>query len=251
MVEDRALAGQTALVTGASAGIGRETAKALASDGANVALGARRKSRLRSIADDIEAEAGVETLVVPTDVTDEADVEAMVEETVDRFGRLDVVVNSAGTGQEKGVAFEEFETEQYRTVMGVNTDGLFFTSRAAVPHLRETDGILIFVGSLAGQYPRPGNPMYAASKWWTRGFALSLAGQLGEDDIGVTVVNPTEVRTEFGKEFRDAASKDQFAPGEVTEPEEVAEAIAFAARQDPPNTVAELDLYRRDVLTDL
>ncbi|MFC7133242.1 MULTISPECIES: SDR family oxidoreductase [Salinibaculum] len=251
MVAEKPLATQTALVTGASAGIGRETAKTLAGDGANVVLAARRERRLLSIASDIEAEHGVETIAVPTDVTDETDVEALVEAAIDRFGQLDVVVNSAGTGQEKGLAIEEYDTEQYRTVMGVNTDGLFFTSRAAVPHLRETDGILIFVGSLAGQYPRPGNPMYAASKWWTRGFALSLAGQVGEDDVGVTIVNPTEVRTEFAKEFRDELSKDQFDPGEVTEPEEVAEAIAFAARQEPPNTVAELDLYRRDVLTDL
>jgi NADP-dependent 3-hydroxy acid dehydrogenase YdfG len=125
---------------------------------------------------------------------------------------------------------------------------MFFTARAALPHLRASSGILVFVGSFAGQYPRPGSPVYAATKWWTRGFALSLAGQVGDEDVGVTVVNPSEVRTSFGEEFgdEDAAFERRFDPGEVTEPDDVAEAIAFAATRDPPNAVTELDLFRRD-----
>jgi NADP-dependent 3-hydroxy acid dehydrogenase YdfG len=242
------LSDAAALVTGASAGIGRATARVLARDGANVALAARRPERLHEIADDIEAEYGVDTLPVPTDVTDESAVEALVERTVGAFGALDVVVNNAGTGTEPGVAVEDLDTEQYRTVMDVNTDGMFFTARAALPYLRESQGTLIFVGSFAGQYPRPGNPVYAATKWWTRGFALSLAGQVGDDDVGVSVINPTEVRTKFGKDFapEEELFTEQFDPGEVTEPETVAEAIAFAARQDPPDAVTELDLFRRD-----
>jgi NADP-dependent 3-hydroxy acid dehydrogenase YdfG len=237
-----------ALVTGASAGIGRETVRALARDGADVALLARREDRLRTIAADVEADYGVDTLVLPTDVTDERAVEEAVETTVEAFGGLDVVVNNAATGTEPGVDVEDLETEQYRTVMAVNTDGMFYVTRAALPHLRESTGVLVFVGSFAGQYPRPAAPVYAASKWWTRGFALSLAAQVGDQDVAVTVVNPTEVRTEFGKDFREEGelSKERYEPGEVTEPEDVAEGIAFAARQEPPNAVTELDLYRRD-----
>lgn len=242
------LEGKAALVTGASAGIGRETAYALARDGANVALAARRGSRLREVAATVEDDYDVETLVVPTDVTDETEVDEMIAATVDEFGTLDVVVNNAGTGTEPGVAVEDLETDQYRTVMAVNTDGMFFTSRAALPHLRNSSGLLVFVGSFAGRFPRSKMPIYAATKWWTRGFAFSLAGQVGDADVGVTVVNPSEVRTEFGKEFRGEAelSKERYEPGEVTEPTEVAEAIAFAARQEPPDVVSELDLYRRD-----
>jgi NADP-dependent 3-hydroxy acid dehydrogenase YdfG len=248
MGETAPLDGKAALVTGASAGIGRETAKALAADGADVALAARREERLDDIAADVEAEHGVETLVVPTDVTDEAAVEETIETVVDAFGGLDIVVNNAGTGTEPGVTVEDLDTEQYRTVMDVNTDGMFFTARAAIPHLRDSEGVLVFVGSFAGHYPRPGAPVYAATKWWTRGFALSLAGQIGDDDVAVTVVNPSEVRTEFGKDFREEEelSKERYEPREVTEPEDVAEAIAFAAREESPNAVAELDLYRRD-----
>ena len=231
-----------ALVTGASAGIGEATARALAREGADVALAARRRERLGSIAAGIESEFGVETLVIPTDVRDEAAVEAMVTETVETFGRLDVLVNNAGLGVGGDVA--ETTSEQYRLMMDTNVDGVFFATRAAIPHLRETDGNLVFVGSFAGQYPRPGNPIYAATKWWVRGFAHSLEGQIGPDGVGVTVVNPTEVRTEFASEESESF-EERFESGEVAEPEEVADAVAFAAAQDR-STVHEIDLYRRD-----
>jgi len=78
------------------------------------------------------------------------------------------------------------------------------------------------------------------------GFAKSLAGQVGTDDIAVSIVNPSEVRTEFGKEFREQTSEERYERDEVTGPRAVADAIAFAARQETPNTVSELDLYRRD-----
>ncbi len=231
-----------ALVTGASSGIGEATAHALAREGANVALAARRQERLESIADDIEAAFGVETLAVPADVRDEAAVEAMVDTTVDAFGRLDVLVNNAGLGV--GGDVEATTTDQYRLMMETNVDGVFFATRAALPHLRETAGNLVVVGSFAGQYPRPGNPIYAATKWWVRGFAHSLEGQIGPDGVGVSVVNPTEVRTEFGSEESESF-EERFESGEVAEPEEVADAVAFAAAQDR-STVHEIDLYRRD-----
>jgi len=248
MSEEPPLSGKAALVTGASAGIGRETAMALARDGADVAIAARREERLESIAADVESAHGVETLVVPTDVSEEASVEAMVTDAVAAFGDLDVVVANAGTGTGPGIPVEDLPTDQYRTVTDVNVDGMFYTARAALPHLRASAGTLVFVASFAGKYPRPGSPVYAATKWWTRGFALSLAGQVGPDDVGVTVVNPSEVRTEFGKEYRedDELAKERFDPADVTNPEDVAEAIAFAARAEPPNAVTELDLYRRD-----
>ncbi|MFD1597616.1 SDR family oxidoreductase [Halobellus rarus] len=231
-----------ALVTGASAGIGKATARALASEGADIALAARRRERLEEIADELESTFDAETLVVPTDVRDETAVEAMVETTVETFGRLDILVNNAGLGV--GGDVEETTSEEYRLMMETNVDGVFFATQAAVPHLRETSGNLVFVGSFAGQYPRPTNPMYAATKWWVRGFAHSVEGQIGPDGIGVSVVNPTEVRTEFGSE-EDDSFEERFEPEEVTEPEEIADAIVFAASQDR-STVHEIDLYRRD-----
>lgn len=240
------LDGDTAIITGSSSGIGRATAHRLAQEGANVVLAARRGDRLETLAQTLESEYDVTAVSVPTDVTDEEAVRALVDTTIERFDSLDVVVSNAGLA--RGRDTESMTTDDYRTMMDVNCDGMFFVTRESLPHLRESKGTLVMVGSFAGQYPRPFNPVYAATKWWTQGFALSLAGQVGDEDVGVTVVNPSEVRTEFGKEYRDQSelSKERYEPGDITEPETVAEAIAFAARQEPPDAVTELDLYRRD-----
>jgi len=238
----RAIDGQTAIVTGASAGIGRATVHALAREGARVVLAARREERLAEIATTVADEYDAETHVVPTDVTDEDAVATLVEATVSEFGGLDLVVNNAGLA--RGADIEHMSTEDYRTMMDVNVDGMFFTTREAIPHLRESEGSLIFIGSFAGKYPRPFNPVYAASKWWTRGFAKSVSAQVGTEDVGVTVINPSEVRTEFGGVYGETFA-ERFDEGEVSEPEEIAEAVVFAAEQGP-SMASEIDMFRRD-----
>ena len=240
-----ALQGRTAIVTGASAGIGAATARALADAGANVVLAARSEDRLRSLADEIEATHDVEALVVPTDVREEAAVDALIEETAAAFGGIDVLVNNAGLARGSDVV--ELSTEQYETIQETNVDGVFYATRAALPHLRERGGHLVFLGSFAGQYPRPFNPVYAASKWWVRGFAASVSAQVG-DAVGVTVINPSEVRSAFqasdGRPFAEV-----FEENEVTEPEEIADAIVFAASREG-SSASEIDLYRRDKFAD-
>ncbi|MFT4891758.1 MAG: NADP-dependent 3-hydroxy acid dehydrogenase YdfG [Halobacteriales archaeon] len=244
MTDTDPLDGDTAVITGASSGIGAETARLLAADGANVVLAARREGRLEELVDELEGAHGVDAVAVPTNVREEAAVEALIDETVDTFGGLDVLVNNAGLARGSDVA--ELSTEDYRTMMETNVDGTVFATRAAIPHLVESEGHLVFLGSFAGQYPRPFNPVYAATKWAVRGFALSMEASLGPEGVAVTVVNPSEVRTEFGSELGEAF-EDRFDPGEVTEPEEVAEAIRFAVRQDG-STMSEIDVYRRDKL---
>ena len=235
------------IVTGASAGIGCATVHALAREGARVVLAARREERLDEIAETVAAEYDAETHVVPTNVRDEDAVATLVEATVSEFDGLDLVVNNAGLA--RGADVEHMTTEEYRTMMEVNVDGMFFVTREAIPHLRESEGNLVFIGSFAGKFPRPFNPVYAASKWWTRGFAKSVSAQVGTEDVGVTVVNPSEVRTEFGGVYGETFA-ERFDEGEVTEPEEIAEAVVFAATRSP-SMASELDLYRRDKLTDL
>ena len=242
---DVSLDGQTAIVTGASAGIGAETARQLAASGANVVLAARSEDRLDELASELSTHDG-ERLVVPTDVRDESAVDALIDETVETFGGIDILVNNAGLSRGSEVA--DLSTDEYETMQETNVDGVFYTTRAAIPHVRNSEGHLVFLGSFAGQYPRSFNPVYAASKWWTRGFAKSVAAQVGDDGVGVTVVNPAEVRSEFeatdGRTFAEA-----FEPGEASEPEEVAEAIVFAATRSG-SSLSQIDVNRRDKFAD-
>ncbi|PGF16299.1 short-chain dehydrogenase [Natrinema sp. CBA1119] len=243
---DTSLAEKAAIVTGASSGIGAATCRELAAAGANVVLAARSEGRLTDLADDLEATHDVETLVVPTNVREEDDVDVLLEAGVDRFGGIDVLVNNAGLG--RGSDVESLSTDDYETMQETNVDGVFYATRAAIPHVREREGHLIFVASFAGKHPRPSNPVYAATKWWVRGFAKSLAAQIGDDDVGITIVNPAEVRSAFGAADGESFA-ERFDEGEVTEPEEVAEAIRFAATRGG-SSVSELDINRRDKFAD-
>jgi NADP-dependent 3-hydroxy acid dehydrogenase YdfG len=245
-----ALSGRTALVTGASSGIGRATAHKLAREGADVAVAARRTERLESLVEELEREHDDRGLVVPTDVRDESAVEEMVETTVDEFGGLDVLVNNAGASRGHGTRIEAFETEDFLLTTETNVDGVFFATRAAAPHLVESDGNLIFVGSFSGENPGEYNPVYSASKYWTRGFAHSVEAQLGPEGVAVTVVQPSNVRTEWSGRDDGVTQKDRFETGEVLEPEDVAESIVFAASQPSTATISEIDVFNRDKLSD-
>jgi len=235
-----------AVITGASSGIGEATAHALAERGANVVLVARRREALESVAEDVRSAHGVEAVVADGDVRDAATSAAAVEAAVEEFGGLDVAVVNAGIARGSDVA--TMTDEEYSAMQGTNVDGAFFLTREALPHLTEREGSLVAVGSFAGEYPRSFNPVYAATKWWVRGFAHSVAAQVGDDGVAVSVVNPSEVRTEFGSEDGEPF-EERFEPGSVTEPAEVAEAIAFAASR-PGSTTQEIDLFRRDKFAD-
>lgn len=249
MTVSEQLVGQTALITGASSGIGRATALVLSARGANVVLAARREAKLEEIAQRIESDREVKTLVVPTDVRDEAAVEELVERTVAEFGEVDIVVNNAGIIADMTEPLEEMSLESYRTIMETNTTGVFLVTREAIPHLRESEGTLVFIGSFTGKYPTPYTPVYAASKSWVRTFAKSVDSYVGDDGVTVTTVNPAETRTELGGDDTGTTQEDRFDPGEASEPEELAEAIAFAATVET-SSVSELDLFRPGRLSD-
>jgi NADP-dependent 3-hydroxy acid dehydrogenase YdfG len=240
---DGPLTDTTCVVTGASSGIGAETVRVLAREGADVVLAARREPELRAVAEDVAAAHDAGTLVLPTDVRDEDAVADLIDAAAAQFGGVDVVVGNAGLA--RGSDVEGMDTDDYRAMQATNVDGLFFLTRAALPYLRESEGHLVFVGSFAGEYPRSYNPVYAATKWWTRGFAKSVSAQVGGDGVGVTVVNPAAVRTPF--DIDGTSMAERYEPGEVVEPAEVAETIAFAAERSP-SMVHEVSVYERDKL---
>lgn len=234
------------VITGASSGIGAATARQLAHEGSDLVLAARSVKRLEDVAAECRNE-GVEAAVVPTNVTEYGDVESLIEATRERFGRLDAVVVNAGTGEQRDRQIEELPLEQFETVTATNVHGAFYTTRAALPALREHGGTIVFVGSYKGRYPSTSTPVYAASKWWLRGFAKSVAGQVGSDGVGVSVVNPTGVRTEFGSQFRAETNNEALEAETTVSADDVAEAITYAIDQDAPTVAAEIDLYRQDV----
>lgn len=235
-----------AVVTGASSGIGEATAHELADRGANLTLVARREERLESIADTLRDAHDAAVLVHAGDVRERSTSEGAIAATTERFGGVDVVVANAGLG--RGGDVETMTDEEFHAMQDTNVDGVFYLTRAALPYIKESDGSLVFVGSFAGKFPRPFNPVYAATKWWVRGFAQSVAAQAGDDGVAVSVINPSEVRTEFGS-VDGEPFEERFEPGTVTEPEEIADAIAFAAAGDG-SAPLEIDCYRRDKLAD-
>ncbi|MEF8787344.1 MAG: SDR family oxidoreductase [Haloarculaceae archaeon] len=238
---------RVALVTGASRGIGAETARQLAANGFDIVLAARSETPLRHVAEDITTSHGGAAHAVPTDVTDPDAVTALVETTLERFGRLDATVVNAGTGERRNVPLTELSLAEYRTVRATNVDGAFYTTRAVVDHLRETNGTLVFVGSYKGKYPSTSTPVYAASKWWLRGFAQSVAGRVGPDGVAVSLVNPTGVTTAFGRDTRDQTNEELLDAKDALTASDVAETIVTAVDQDAPGAITELDLFRRDI----
>lgn len=237
------LDGVTALVTGASRGIGRVIAETLASEGAAVTLAARSDGIYETrdrIGDDAH------TLAIETDVTDEGSVEACVERTVEEFGGLDCLVNNAGVpGPTKEVT--DVTEEEWAHTMDVNVAGMFRTVKHGVPHLRKSErASVINVASMSGKRPLPNRTPYTASKMAVVGFTRTLAFELGDDDVTANAVCPgatagpriegviEQQAAERGVDYETAkldVFTDDAALGELVTPEDTANLVAFLASE--------------------
>jgi NAD(P)-dependent dehydrogenase (short-subunit alcohol dehydrogenase family) len=186
---------RVAVITGASSGIGRETALAYSRKGWAVVLAARRADRLEEIARNCRA-AGGEALAVPTDVTRQEQVEALVARAMEAFGRLDVLVNNAGFGQ--GGRVHEITDRQMRDIFEVNFFGVFYGCKAALPvMMRQRSGHIFNVSSVIGKRGTPLNGAYCATKFAVAGMTESMRVELVPWKIRVTLVCPGLTDTEF------------------------------------------------------
>lgn len=189
--------GAVVAITGASAGIGRETAMAFARAGARVSVCARRADRLAALAEAMRA-TGAECLVFETDVADEAQVRRFIEGTVARFGRLDVLVNNAGYGVRGRV--EATPSEDYERLMRVNYLGTVYGCRAAVPIMRQQRrGVIVNVSSIVGHRSLPGGAAYAATKAAQISLTESLRVELRGSGVHACSVHPIGTETEFAE----------------------------------------------------
>ncbi len=224
-----ALNGKVALVTGASSGIGEATARALAADGAHVAIAARRTDRLAALRDELES-AGAQVLTLELDVTEEAAVRAAVQSTVDRFGALDIVVNNAGVMLLGPV--ENADTTDWTRMINTNVLGLMYLTHAALPHLLASQGTVVQISSVAGRVARSGSAVYNASKHAVNAFSEGLRQEVTGRGVRVVLIEPGMVATELREHITHAESKAGANKRAETmrqlQSEDIAEAVRYA-----------------------
>jgi short-subunit dehydrogenase len=219
-------------ITGASAGIGRAAAVRLARAGAAIVASARRQERLEALVRDIEAGGGTAVAVV-ADVTREEEVARMVRLSVERFGRLDVMICNAGFGVEGSA--DDVSSEHMRKLVDVNFLGTFYGARAALPIFRrQGHGHLLFVSSIVGKRGVPYMGAYSATKFAQVGLAECLRAELAGSNIHVSVVCPVSTDTEFTEVMRKESGSASRARGPRQTAEQVADAIALCIEHPVP-----------------
>jgi short-subunit dehydrogenase len=187
--------GQVVIVTGASSGIGRAIALQLAAHGANLAIAARRADRLEQVAEECR-QLGGDVLVIPADVSDEAQCKCLVERTVAAYGRLDMLINNAGMAAT--ALFADFpDLRLFKHTMDVNFYGSVHCTYHAVPYLRRTSGRIVAISSVGGKAAIPYSTAYNASKFALHGFFDALRMELRQHRVSVTMICPWWVASEF------------------------------------------------------
>lgn len=241
MTDDLPLHDRVAIVTGASAGIGRATARSLARAGATVVLTARRVERLEQTVSEIEGDGGT-ALALAADVVDLDAVRTMVDAAHQRFGSVDLLVNNAGIMRIAPIT--ENRVEDWTRMVDVNVKGVLHVLSAVLPiMLDQGSGHILSVGSLAGRRPFPGGTVYSATKFAIRSLAWGLHLELGNaHGIRVTDIQPGYVSTELLDDQPETAAEwDAAWEGRRTlQPEDVARAVTFAVTSPDHVSVSEL-----------
>ena len=236
------LDGKTALVTGATSGIGEATALALAAAGAAVALAGRRADKLDALVRRI-TDAGGRAKAVTADVSSEEEARDMVLAANTEFGRVDILVNNAGVMLLGPIA--NADTEDWRRMMNTNVLGLMYATHAVLPLMRaQGSGHIVNISSVAGRTARAGSGVYNASKWGVGAFSESLRQEVYKDKIRVTIIEPGAVATELTQHITNPEAKKQteefVANMTPLQSEDIAAAIVYAVTQPPRVNVNEI-----------
>ena len=223
--------GAVAVVTGGASGIGRATAYALAVKGAHIVLADINEQALQTTVEQIkQTHETTQVFGVPTNVADEAQVEALMQRACETYGRIDLVVASAGIGQ--GGPIDLFTSEEMQRMMNVNFMGIYHCVRAALPTMRQQgSGHFVFLSSVAGKMGSPFLTAYCATKWAVRGFSIALRTELYGTGIDITTVYPAWVDTPMIKQEEQSAVNLLNIVAMLT-PEQVAEEILSAVHEN-------------------
>jgi hypothetical protein len=212
--------GKVVIVTGASSGVGEAAARQFAARGARVVLAARTAHKLETLAKEIGG------LAVTTDVARTADLRALVERSIEAFGRIDVLVNNAGTNSRGD--FDSLELDAIEAIIDTNLKAPMLLTRLALPHLRKSRGVVVNVASIAGHVPLPGESPYCASKWGLRGFTFAVREELRHAGVALCAVSPGPISTPFILDDLDNTPDLVFSQPFLTA-EQVAEAVVACA----------------------
>ena len=198
MALQQALTDKVVIVTGASSGIGAATAKELARYGAQVVLAARREDELAKQVAEITG-AGHQAVAIATDISDKTQITRLVDQVLERFGRVDVLVNNAGVGWQK--PFVDESVERIDQMIDINLRGAILATHAVLPGMLERrNGAIIAVASVAGRIAV--SSMYSATKYGLRGFMLALRRELAGTGVAASVVSPGFIRTDLNDDSR-------------------------------------------------
>jgi short-subunit dehydrogenase len=220
---------KVAIVTGASAGIGRATAVALAKEGACLALASRNSEALSALAEELKA-AGRQVLVIPTDVTQREQVEGLVQKVIAQWGRVDILVSNAGEYIRAPII--ELDPATIQHSLDVNFFGGVYCAKAVLPHmLTQKSGHIVFVTSMDGKIGLPPDAPYVSAKFALTGFCEVLRQEVRESGISVTNVLPGRVDTVMIEELKFAWISPKISP------ESVAAAILNGIRKRKPNVI--------------
>ncbi len=235
--------GKLALVTGASAGIGEATARALASHGANLVLCARRADRLEALATELGSEYGVAVHVRELDVRDSDAVMAFGQDLVDRGLAPDILVNNAGLARDL-TKTQDGRFESWDQMIDTNVKGLLYVTRAILPHMIERDsGHVVNIGSISGREVYPGGNVYNATKFAVFGLNRAMNVDLAGTAVRMSSVDPGAVETEFSEVrfYGDTERAEKVYQGyQPLLPEDVADAICYVVNTPEHVNILEL-----------
>ena len=236
----RQVRGSTVVITGATSGIGRETAREFARAGARVVAAGRREDRLRELVAEIEGKGGA-ALAVPTDVADAGQVDRLIARTLERFGANDTLVNNAGVGM--AARFEEQSIEDFRRVMEVNFWGAVYACKAALPRMRAqtSGGLIINIASIMGKRGLPYETAYCASKFAMAGFSEALRTEVMSQGVDVSTIFPGAVESEIWETTENRTGLDMASVLPKFPARELARIIVQDARVPQPEIVMALD----------